>query len=803
MKIARSGKHPGTERKIGVEKAIGDPTCNRRNKMGLALAGGGFRASLFHLGVLRRMAELDLLRYVEVLSTVSGGSIIGALYALLLKKYLDDPESNGRLRRDEYLRLLDELQDTLTRGIGKNLRTRLFMNPLGFLRVLVTTRTLGKQMARLYERHLYGRVVAEIQQRGRWDRWFRPGRIKLKDIRIKPGGKEISVGIEAYNRDMVAGTLTGQDSGSALTRLILNATSLNSGARFWFSSTEIGDWFLGHFRWDEIPILLDRKRLLEDASPERLETGLAHGMSTLVIEGREFDRRTVAFALWWRASPSCGAGPAGWDDLFRVAGFPGRLPGGEFGRLRLAKLAAWYLRHPEVKGGFSKTWFEERFWSNLEDIDEELTERLKEAATNHPPVYDLLLDFVLELYYFRSAEIASPGIARDWDALSLGEAVGASACFPPVFPPMQFYGLYDDWHVSRLGLTDGGVFDNIGLTALLEEECDCIIVSDTSGVFGVQERASTGRLEMMARITGILMANVAWTQRDILRERRRVSRQISTYLETQTSPDPGWLGFHAGRELHDLAFFHISSPRVQPPPPAGPGWDMFLDALAVARIRTDLDGFGQVEIAALVNHGYATADRFIRRYLQDSPYHNAHWDSPPAMPIPVTYDDRVRRIVDVGALRFGRALKLGAWASWGFTAVLAVVAGAVVVSENGRRFVPDVLRWLMNLGVGFVTTTAPLLVAVGALLAVIGLAWVCTQVSGFNLVKWLYARQWSGWGRLAGGVAKWGRGLSGNVFWCFFGAPVWIALGFAIFAALSHLFFYLPFRRITRIDRGR
>jgi predicted acylesterase/phospholipase RssA len=31
------------------------------DKLGLALSGGGFRASLFHIGVLARMAELDLL----------------------------------------------------------------------------------------------------------------------------------------------------------------------------------------------------------------------------------------------------------------------------------------------------------------------------------------------------------------------------------------------------------------------------------------------------------------------------------------------------------------------------------------------------------------------------------------------------------------------------------------------------------------------------------------------------------------------------------------------------------------------
>ena len=46
--------------------------------------GGGYRASLFPQGVLRRMAELDLPRFVEVLSAISGGFIIGALNILLL-----------------------------------------------------------------------------------------------------------------------------------------------------------------------------------------------------------------------------------------------------------------------------------------------------------------------------------------------------------------------------------------------------------------------------------------------------------------------------------------------------------------------------------------------------------------------------------------------------------------------------------------------------------------------------------------------------------------------------------------------
>lgn len=46
---------------------------DKKSKPGLALSAGRFRASLFHIRVLARLAELDPLRHVEVLFTVSGG----------------------------------------------------------------------------------------------------------------------------------------------------------------------------------------------------------------------------------------------------------------------------------------------------------------------------------------------------------------------------------------------------------------------------------------------------------------------------------------------------------------------------------------------------------------------------------------------------------------------------------------------------------------------------------------------------------------------------------------------------------
>jgi len=47
----------------------------------LCLSGGGFRASLFHCGALRRLAELGILASVKTISTVSGGSIFAGFLA--------------------------------------------------------------------------------------------------------------------------------------------------------------------------------------------------------------------------------------------------------------------------------------------------------------------------------------------------------------------------------------------------------------------------------------------------------------------------------------------------------------------------------------------------------------------------------------------------------------------------------------------------------------------------------------------------------------------------------------------------
>jgi NTE family protein len=51
-------------------------------KIGLSLSGGGYRATAFHLGTLKKLKELNILDEVEVISTISGGSLTGAYYLL-------------------------------------------------------------------------------------------------------------------------------------------------------------------------------------------------------------------------------------------------------------------------------------------------------------------------------------------------------------------------------------------------------------------------------------------------------------------------------------------------------------------------------------------------------------------------------------------------------------------------------------------------------------------------------------------------------------------------------------------------
>jgi hypothetical protein len=72
----------------GVPSVLGVPAKQAfdSNLFGLALSGGGIRSATFALGLLQGMADRNILPYVDVLSTVSGGGYIGSWLISWIKR---------------------------------------------------------------------------------------------------------------------------------------------------------------------------------------------------------------------------------------------------------------------------------------------------------------------------------------------------------------------------------------------------------------------------------------------------------------------------------------------------------------------------------------------------------------------------------------------------------------------------------------------------------------------------------------------------------------------------------------------
>lgn len=81
---------------------------------GLALSGGGIRSATFSLGVMQALANRDLLKRIDYLSTVSGGGYIGsALTWLLSNKSYDDYTATNNQENSE--KQADDVKKTMPR----------------------------------------------------------------------------------------------------------------------------------------------------------------------------------------------------------------------------------------------------------------------------------------------------------------------------------------------------------------------------------------------------------------------------------------------------------------------------------------------------------------------------------------------------------------------------------------------------------------------------------------------------------------------------------------------------------------
>ncbi len=191
-------------------------------RLGLALSGGGFRAAFFHLGVLARMAELDLLRQVEVLSTVSGGSVIGSMYYLKVRKLLQE-HRDEEIGSEDYVQIVSDLERRLYDGVRHNLRTRTFANPIKNCRMYGPSYSRSDRIAELYTRYLFEPLVGcDVLPA-----------IPLRQTVIQPVGEDPGFKPFAKIEDCTA----NDRRRNKVPILLLNATTLNTGHNSRFTST--------------------------------------------------------------------------------------------------------------------------------------------------------------------------------------------------------------------------------------------------------------------------------------------------------------------------------------------------------------------------------------------------------------------------------------------------------------------------------------------------------------------------------------------------------------------------------------
>jgi predicted acylesterase/phospholipase RssA len=174
----------------------------------LALSGGGFRASIFHLGVIRRLEELGIMPGITAISSVSGGSIVAAYYVRRMEDLVRSLPPGRVPTTAERVGFFEQIADKFLEATDHNLRTRaLVYTPFFHFPSLVKTLLLRpfRQTAR-----------SQLIQT-EYDKWFYHNDTLDELPSVTPDQGEARAGV-------VYGP-----------KLILNTTSLISGERVSFS----------------------------------------------------------------------------------------------------------------------------------------------------------------------------------------------------------------------------------------------------------------------------------------------------------------------------------------------------------------------------------------------------------------------------------------------------------------------------------------------------------------------------------------------------------------------------------------
>ncbi len=189
---------------------VSQTTSAHADKMGLGLSGGGLRASFYHIGILAQMADQGLLRHLEVISTVSGGSIIGALYYLHVKKLLES-KPDAEIRDQDYVELVGKIETEFFKSTKKNIRMATFSSFATNCRMVYFNYSSSDRIGELYNDWLYQNVIQDLGDP-----------VQMQKLKIYPPDGPSDFSPKHHNADRSA----------KVPILVINATSLNTG-RVW------------------------------------------------------------------------------------------------------------------------------------------------------------------------------------------------------------------------------------------------------------------------------------------------------------------------------------------------------------------------------------------------------------------------------------------------------------------------------------------------------------------------------------------------------------------------------------------
>lgn len=193
-----------------------------RQKIGLALSGGGSRAIAFHLGCLRALHELGILDRVEVISTVSGGSVIGALYAAKDQSFEEFESETRNLLRQGLFRPAIRVAIKTTEGL----------KAIACWLLLVLSNLVRLPIVGLI---WFVSLFLSPRRKKRWRSFYPPLFVRF-----------------ASRTTILRRVLDNKFSGIRITEmsearplLIINAADLRTGSAFYFSRSSSGSWRLG------------------------------------------------------------------------------------------------------------------------------------------------------------------------------------------------------------------------------------------------------------------------------------------------------------------------------------------------------------------------------------------------------------------------------------------------------------------------------------------------------------------------------------------------------------------------------